>query len=215
MDHGKENNIHPTAIIDWNTVKIGENCYIGPYCVLRNCVLGDDNYLEAFVSIGGQPETQGRSVFASVVIGSHNRFSEFVTIHSGAELNTIINNHCLIQRHAHIAHDCQISDKVIIGGGAMLAGHCKVHEKAWICGGATVHQFCVIGEGAFIGPQTHINKHVMPFAKIAPRSAAYIGDNERSLENKTAEDIEQAKARFFEAIERGDPTNARQENVIF
>jgi UDP-N-acetylglucosamine acyltransferase len=205
--------IHPTAIIKNST--IGKDCYIGPYCVVQNCDIGDNTKLSSHVAIGGAPEMLTTRSQHRVKIGSNNLISEFVTIHCGETRDTIIEDFCMIQRHAHIAHDCHVHSGSIIGGGAMLGGFVKILEKAWVCGGATVHQYVVVGRGAFIGPQAHITRHVAPFMKIAARASAYIGDNNRQKEGLSSKDIIAAQEEFEAAFERKDPTNARQENSIF
>lgn len=206
------NKIHPTAILE--NVVMGEGNEIGPYCVLKNVRLGSLNKISSHVCIGGIPEVTGCKMAGTVEIGSNNVISEFVTIHSGWQNPTVITHHCMIQRHAHIAHDCFLSSHAIIGGAAMLGGHAKVLEHAFVGGGSTVHQFVVIGAGAFIGAQCHILKHVEPFSKIATRSAARIGDNERKL--AMYDDVEKQfyHKTFISMIERKDPTNARQEITI-
>lgn len=205
--------VHPTAIIDSASVKIGPNCHIGPYCVLSNCVLEENVQLRAHVCIGGAPEIKNFSGPIHPVVVSHSQISEFVTIHAGSKRKTVVKD-SLVFRHAHIAHDCFV-DGAIIGGGVSLAGHCSVCPGAIVSGGSTLHQFCVVGQGAFIGAGCNVSQHVKPFVKLMSRAPAPIGFNDFVLKGKSEKAIEEADKEFALLIEREDPTNATNERKVF
>jgi len=205
--------VHPTAIVDWETVSIGPDCHIGPYCVLSHCDLTECVHLSSHVCIGGAPEIKGFTGPILPVVVSHSRISEFVTIHSGSKNKTVVKD-SLVFRHAHIAHDCFV-DGAIIGGGVSLAGHCRIARGAIVSGGSTLHQFCVVGQGAFIGAGCNVSQHVKPFVKLMSRAPAPIGFNDFILKDKNEKAIEEADKEFALLIEREDPTNATNERKVF
>lgn len=176
--------IHPTAIID-AAAELGAECEIGPYCVIgAGVVLGDGCRLHAHVVIDG-PTTLGRGneifPFASLGqktqdlkwkggttrlrIGDHNTFREHVTIHRATVDGdtTVVGSHNHILAYAHIAHDVQLGNHVIMSNVATLAGHVIVEDHAVVGGLAAVHQFCRIGRMAIIGGCSKVVQDVPPF----------------------------------------------------
>lgn len=214
-----ENNfIHPTAICTNVTFNGGGN-YVGPYSVIRNAVIGHNNVFRSHSCIGGDPEVAGFRASGDygygVIIGSDNEFGEFTTAHAGHKAPTIIDHGNLFFRHVHIAHDCIIGTKNIVGGGASLSGHVKLLGDCFIAGGSTIHQFVVVGRGAMVGCSCHIEKHVAPYLKVASRGAAVIGHNERTLGGLSDADVACANLSFLKEIERNDPTNRTTEIRAF
>ena len=65
--------------------------------------------------------------------------------------------------HAHVAHNCQIGDDIILADGAMLGGHVAVHDRAFISGNCLVHQFCRVGTLAMMQGGSAISKDLPPF----------------------------------------------------
>lgn len=129
------NYIHPTAIIGDNVI-LGDNNYIGPYCVI------------------GEPAEHKKfwgNEKGQVVIGNNNIITGLVTIDAGAETPTTIENECFIMKHAHIGHDCFIMNGVTISCGAKIGGHSVVGEKSNIGLNAVLHQWSVVKKGCMIG----------------------------------------------------------------
>lgn len=137
------NNIHPTAVIGPN-VTMGNNNYIGPYCVIG--------------MPGEHREKWGTD--KGVVIGDGNVITGHVTIDSGIEEHTIILNDCFIMKHSHIGHDARIGDSVTISCGAKIGGHAVVDQHATIGLNAVIHQFNQIKEWAMIGMGAVVPKKV-------------------------------------------------------
>jgi UDP-N-acetylglucosamine acyltransferase len=67
---------------------------------------------------------------------------------------------------AHVAHDCQIGNKVILVNNAALAGHCVLEDDVIVGGLSGVHQFVRIGRGAMIGAVTMVTADVIPFGLV-------------------------------------------------
>ena len=199
--------IHPTAIIDPGA-KIPESCKIGPYCVIGpNVELGEDCELVAHVVIEG-PTKLGRDnkVFPFVAIGigpqdltykgeptrleigDRNHFREYVTVHRGTTKGggiTRVGSDCLIMAYAHIAHDCQVGDKVIMANAATLAGHVTVEDYAVVGAMSPVHQFVRVGTHAYVGGGTTITRDVIPFSKtVASRDVSAYGMNTIGLRRR-------------------------------
>jgi UDP-N-acetylglucosamine acyltransferase len=137
--------IHPTAIVD-PKARIDPSADIGPYSIVGAEVeigartrlmanvyvegpiwIGDDNIFFPFGSIGvASQDMKYKGERAETRIGHRNRIREFVTIHrgtAGGGLKTVVGNDNLLMTYAHVAHDCQIGDHVILGNSVGLAGH--------------------------------------------------------------------------------------------
>ncbi|RMF98731.1 MAG: acyl-ACP--UDP-N-acetylglucosamine O-acyltransferase [Acidobacteria bacterium] len=191
--------IHETAIVS-PKAQIGEGCYIGPYStigddvVLRNDVrieshvvidgcteIGDETHIFPFVSIGLAPQDlKYKGEQTRVIIGRRNQIREFVTIHRGTiggGGTTLIGDDNLLMAQAHVAHDCQIGNGVIMANGATLAGHVVVDDGATIGAYSGVHQFCRVGREAFIGGYSVIVKDALPFSICQGNHAKCYGLN--------------------------------------
>ena len=176
--------IHPTAVIH-PKAQIGTDCQIGPFCVLgEHVVLGDRCQLHSHVVIDGHTRLGNDNTafpFASLglktqdlkwrggtthtVIGNGNVFREGTTVHSGTKDGeaTVIGNNNLFLIHAHVAHDCQLGNNIIMSGFAGLAGHVIVHDHAILSGYAAVHQFCRVGKFCIIGGAAKVTQDAPPF----------------------------------------------------
>jgi UDP-N-acetylglucosamine acyltransferase len=176
--------IHPTAVIHAKA-QIGAGCVIGPFCVIgENVALGDHCHLHSHVVLDGHTTLgEGNEIFpfASIglktqdlkwkggvtrtIIGSHNTFREYVTIHSatGDGEATTVGSHNHILAYCHIAHNVTLGDYIIMSNVATLGGHIVVEDRAVIGGLAAVHQFCRIGTMAIIGGCSKVVQDVPPY----------------------------------------------------
>ncbi len=159
--------IHPTAII-YPGVEIEEDVVIGPYCV-----------------IGGRPEHRqffNKKTDWGVRICTGARLSEFVTVHSGTEHHTVIGSGTAIFQKTHVAHDCILEDRVIVGGMVSLAGHTYAQEGANISGHSATIPYVVIGAYSFLGAASLLTKHLAPGEKAVGFPARVVGYNEVGLQ---------------------------------
>ena len=176
--------IHPTAVIH-PSARIGPECEIGPYCIINEHVelggrcrlhshvvvdghttLGEANELFPFSCIGLKTQDLKWSGGSTRTrIGGHNTFREHVTVHSATNDGdtTVIGSHNNLLAYAHVAHDCQLGDRVIMSNVATLAGHVVVEDYAIIGGLAAVHQFCRIGRMSIIGGCSKVVQDVPPY----------------------------------------------------
>lgn len=191
--------IHPSAMIE-DGAKIGNNVHIGPYCVVGAQVkLGDGVRLESHVVVGGDTSVGANThifPFASIglqpqdlkfkgeasrlEIGCNNVIREQVTMNPGTEgggLLTKVGDNCLFMVGAHVAHDCQIANHVILVNNATLAGHVEVDEFAIIGGLSAVHQFVRIGKHAMIGGMSGVENDIIPYGTVTGNRAHLSGLN--------------------------------------
>ncbi len=191
--------IHPNAVVDPNaeiaeSVKIGPFCVVGPDVKLGENVellshvvvegrttIGDNTKIFPFASVGHCPQDLKYSGEPSrLEIGENNTIREHVTINPGTEgggMLTKIGNQCLVMVGAHIGHDCQIGDNVILVNNATLAGHVIVENWAIIGGLSAVHQFCRIGRHAMIGGMSGVENDVIPYGSVTGNRARLGGLN--------------------------------------
>ena len=212
--------IHPTAIIA-DGAKIGENVSIGPYSMVGSDVelddgvelishvvvtghtsIGANTRIFPFASIGHQPQDlkyQGEA--SSLTIGCNNVIREYVTMNPGTEgggMATRIGNNCLFMVAAHVAHDCQIADNVILVNNATLAGHVSIEDWAIIGGLSAVHQFVRIGKHAMIGGKTGVAEDVIPYGSVIGNRARLSGLNIVGLKRRdfSREDIQNLRKAY-------------------
>ncbi len=211
--------IHPTAVVNPDA-KIGEDCHIGAFSIIGGEVvlgnrvhleshvvidgkttIGDETKIFPFVSIGLAPQDlkYGGEPTATE-IGKRNHIREFVTVHRGTAGGgglTRIGDDNLLMAQAHVAHDCQIGNEVIMANAATLAGHVEIADRANIGAYSGVHQFCRIGLEAFVGGYSVIVKDALPFAVSQGNHAKCYGLNRvgmrrRGYEKETIEKLHRA-----------------------
>ena len=51
----------------------------------------------------------------------------------------------------HVAHDCQLGDRIILANCALLAGHVKVEDGVILSGHTAVHHFVTLGTVCMLG----------------------------------------------------------------
>lgn len=78
---------------------------------------------------------------------------------------------------AHVAHDCEIGNHVIMANNATLAGHVVLEEYAIIGGLAAIHQFVRIGRHAMVGGMSGVEQDVIPFGSVSGDRAHLMGLN--------------------------------------
>lgn len=179
-------NIHPTAIVS-KTAIIGKNVLIGPYCIIGdNVEIGDKSVLDSHVVIEGFTKigrsnhffpssvigTSGQDLKykgepTKLLIGNNNVFREFVTINSSTtpEDHTSIGDNCYFMSYSHVAHNCQLSDNIVMANVATLGGHVIIDDNVIIGGLTAIHQFVKVGRYAFLGGASGIKKDVPPYTR--------------------------------------------------
>ncbi len=169
-------------------VELGDGCVVEPHAVVSGpSTFGRKNHFFSFSIVGGDPQDltyTGQRV--RLEVGDENEFREFCTVHRGTIKGggvTRLGSHNLIMAYAHIGHDCQIGNYVILTNGAQLAGHSVVEDYAGISAFCLFHQFVRIGAHSYIGAGTIITQDVPPFSLIvSERQTRCFGINKVGLE---------------------------------
>src|ERR1043166_9611433 len=187
--------IHPTAIVD-PASKIGVGVVVGPFSVVgAEAKIGDDTVLQSHVVIKGDVTIGSGNVighgavigappqdlsFAAerktrVEIGNDNVVREHCTIHRGSPDGsaTTIGNKNFLMVGAHIGHNCQIDNNVIIANNCLLAGHVVVDDHAFLGGGSTFHQHMHVGRLVMVQGSSAFGKDLPPFTLAAERNAVF------------------------------------------
>ena len=177
--------IHKTAIVNKNA-KISKDVEIGPYSIIGpdveieantvlhshvnivgNTKIGKNNQIYPFSSIGTPPQDlKYNGEKNSLIIGNNNKFREYVNINPGTEQGgrvTSIGDNNLFMVYCHVAHDCKISDNIVLANNVQVGGHVTIEKNAIVGGSCAIHQFSRIGEAAMIGGMTGVLSDVIPF----------------------------------------------------
>ncbi len=190
-------NIHPTCVVDpsaqidpstvigpytviGQNVVIGKNNKIGPYCVIENTTLGDNNEFISSVSVGVKPQDlKYKDEPTRVVIGNGNELRECVTVHRSTDINvpTSIGNNCLLMANAHVAHDCHLGSNIIVANCTAIAGHITIEDRAVISGLIGIHQFSRIGTMAMLSGGTMVHQDIPPYCIAQGSRARLVGIN--------------------------------------
>lgn len=176
------NYIHPTAIIGENVI-LGENNYIGAYCIIGDPAEHKKywEYEEQIKDYGTLKIIQkGQIKRGLVTIGNNNIITGLVTIDAGTSGVTTIGDNCFIMKHSYIAHDCLIYSNVTICSGVKIGGHCIVKQYSNLGMNAALHQFSIIEQGCMIGASAFFKGTSEEFSKYAGVPAKKIGINEYS-----------------------------------
>jgi UDP-N-acetylglucosamine acyltransferase len=211
--------IHSTAIID-PTAKMGADVAIGPYAVIgANVAVGERSTIESHVVIDANVTIGSGNVigpgaiigtapqdlsFSSerktyVAIGNDNVIREHCTIHRGSAEGSVtkIGDKNFFMVGAHIGHNCEIGNNVIIANNCLLGGHVRVGDGAFLGGGGVFHQHMCVGRLALTQGASGFSKDIPPFV-IAAEINYVFGLNVIGLRRAgfSAKDRDEIKAAF-------------------
>ena len=193
-----DTHIHPTAIIDPSAkidpstvigpytiigpnVTLGKNNRIGPFCIIENTVMGDDNEVIAHASIGVKPQdlSYDESLQSMVIMGNGNKIRECVTIHRSTKADnpTRLGDGCLLMANSHVAHDCQLGSHVILANSTGIAGHVHLADRVITSGMVGVHQFVRVGKLAMLSGGAMVPLDIPPFCTAQGERARLVGLN--------------------------------------
>ncbi len=176
--------IHPTAIID-RRAEIDPSADIGPYVVVDgpvvigagtrilphavlngHTVIGRDNVIHMGAVIGHEPQDWSYAgAPTGVRIGDRNMIREHAEVHraTSVEQPTTLGDDNFLLSRAHVAHDCQVGNRVLVASGAALAGRVEVGDLAFVSGNCMVHQYVRIGRLALLRGLSRTSRDVPPF----------------------------------------------------
>ncbi len=221
--------IHPSAFVEEGAT-IGPGARVGPFCVVGSDVrLGAEVELKAHSVVVGQTEIGSETVVfpsavigeapqdlkfrgeaTSLVIGARNRIREGVTMNPGTEGGggvTQVGDDCLFMTGAHVAHDAQVGNRVVVANQGAIAGHCVISDDVIIGGLSGIHQFVRIGRGAIIGAVTMVTNDVIPYGLVQSPRGELDGLNLVGLKRKGVArgDITALRA-AYQMLAQGDGT---------
>ncbi len=171
--------IHPNAVID-STAVLGVGCSIGAGAVIEagvqlgaGCWLGPRVTVHAGTKLGARVRVQAGAVLGSDGFGyvrdadGYTRFPQIgtlvieddveiganTTIDRGALGVTRIGRGTKIDNLVHIAHNCNIGERVLIAAQVGLAGSITIEDDAMLGGQAGLGEHVTIGRGVILGGQ--------------------------------------------------------------
>ena len=179
--------VEPFATV-FEDVEIGPGCWIGPNVVIMNGArIGKNVRVYPGAVISGDPQDMKyQGEYTTAEIGDNTIIREYVTINKGTKANnkSVVGKDCLIMSYVHIAHDCILQDRVILGSYAGLAGEVEVDQWAIISPGSLVHQFVRIGAHVMIQGGSKVSKDVPPFSLAGRDPVSFTGINSIGLRRR-------------------------------
>jgi UDP-N-acetylglucosamine acyltransferase len=176
------------SIIGANVV-IGERTWIGPHVVINGPTrIGTDNKIFQFASIGDAPQDKKyKGEPTRLEIGDRNVIREFVTVNRGTTHDqgvTRIGSDNLLMAYAHVAHDCQLGDKIVLSNCATLGGHVEIGDWVILGGLSAVHQFTKVGAHCFIANNAAVTRDVPPYIMAVGQPAVPHSVNSEGLKRR-------------------------------
>jgi UDP-3-O-[3-hydroxymyristoyl] glucosamine N-acyltransferase len=167
---GKGNSIHPSAIIDYDHVIIGDSCIIGKNVVIeKNTIIGDQVTIEEGVVIGSEGFELRRAagqiipvvhlggviIHDNVRIGSHtcidkSSFSEYTEIGTSS----------VIMADVHIGHGIKIGQNVVIQEATMIGGHAIIGNLVAIGRHCSLSDDITLGESTVVSDSTVVTHDI-------------------------------------------------------
>jgi UDP-N-acetylglucosamine acyltransferase len=169
--------IGPHSIIG-GTVSIGDKSVIGANVVIEGeVIVGPENRIAHGTVIGGEPQDLSFSptTRSRVEIGAKNVIREHCTIHRGTAEGSVtkIGDENFLMAGAHVGHNCEIGNKVIIANNCLLGGYVSVGDGAFLGGGCVFHQFMRVGRLAITRGASGFGKDIPPFLIAAERNYVF------------------------------------------
>jgi UDP-N-acetylglucosamine acyltransferase len=206
--HHKTAICHATALVDEGAqlgkgVVVGPFCRVGPHAILKSGVfleahvviegrttVGEDSHVFPFAAVGCMPQDKKyQKEPSSLHIGARTIIREHATLNPGTRhgcMITRVGDDCLLMAGSHVAHDCQVGDRVTMANQATLGGHVIVGNDVVIGGLSAIHQFVRIGEGAFVSGTAGISRDVIPHGFAGPTLNRLLGLNLVGLKRRGA-----------------------------
>ena len=209
---------------------VGAGCVIGPFAVIGAEVMlhpgvtvkshavvtgwteiGEGTVIFPFATVGEVPQDlKYRGEHTRLVIGRRCRIREGATLNTGTEGGggvTRVGDDCLIMTGAHVGHDAQIGDRVILVNQVAIAGHCILGDDVIVGGLSGVHQWVRIGRGAIIGAVTMVTHDVLPYGLVQGPRGELDGLNLVGLKRRGVERTEIMSLRAaYQMLAQGEGT---------
>lgn len=168
--------IGPFAVVE-DHVELGAGATVGAHAVIHSWVrVGSRTHVYPHAVLGGAPQDVSYSGAETwLEIGDETIIREFVTVHRATDPNrpTRIGSNSYLMAYCHVAHDCELGDRVTLTNGVTLGGHVRIGDRAMLGGLVPVHQYVRIGSLAMVGGNTGVRKDVLPFSLVAGEPARH------------------------------------------
>lgn len=221
--------IHPSAVVEPGAV-IGPGCQIGPFALIGPEVtlgsrvtvkshgivtgwtqVGDDTTVFPFAVVGEIPQDlKYAGERTRLEVGARCRIREGATLNTGTAGGggiTRIGDDCLLMTGAHVGHDAQLGNRVILANQVAIAGHCVIGDDVIIGGLSGIHQFVRIGRGAIIGAVTMVTNDVVPHGLVQGPRGELDGLNLVGLKRRGVERSEITALRAaYQMLAQGEGT---------
>lgn len=219
--------IHPSAVIEPGA-QIAAGCDIGPFTLIGAEVtlapgvtikshavvtgwteIGADTTIFPFACVGEVPQDlKFKGERTRLIVGARCRIREGATLNTGTEGGggiTRIGDDCLLMTGAHIGHDAQLGNRIVLANQVAIAGHCHIGDDVIIGGLSGIHQWVRIGRGAIIGAVTMVTNDVLPYGLVQGPRGVLDGLNLVGLKRRGVDrsDISAMRA-AFQALSQGE-----------
>ena len=219
--------VHANAVVD-DGARIGPNAVVGAFSVVGADVsigagaevkshavvtgrteVGPETVIFPFACVGEIPQDlKFRGEDTELIVGARNRIREGATLNTGTEGGggvTRIGDDNLLMTGAHVGHDAQLGNRIVLANQAAIAGHCLIADDVIIGGLSGVHQFVRVGRGAIIGAVTMVTNDVIPHGLVQGPRGELAGLNLVGLKRKgtSRADITALRA-AFQVLAQGD-----------
>jgi len=221
-----ETAVHATAIVD-PEARLGQGVVIGPWVLIgpgvevgdgtevgprvlieKDTVLGEDCRIANGAVLGTDPQDlKYRGERSTLSVGDRTVIREFATLNRGTSASgrTVVGTDCLIMAYAHVAHDCELGNHVILANSVNMAGHVLIEDWAIVGGLTPIHQFVRIGAHAFIGGGSRVPQDVPPYCRAAGNPPKLYGLNTVGLERRgLSEETRRALKQAYRILFQGD-----------
>lgn len=182
-DIHKDAFVHPDADVH-PSATVGPGAYVGPRCtigegavlhpaarVLQDARVGPGAEIYPGAVVGGAPQDLRfeDDQPAAVEIGAQTVIRENATVSRGTldPAPTRLGQRCMLMEGAHVGHNAQIAEDVVIANAAKLAGHVRVARGCFISALSLIHQFVDIGELCMLQGYAGVGQHVPPYCLVA------------------------------------------------
>ncbi|MDB5666575.1 acyl-ACP--UDP-N-acetylglucosamine O-acyltransferase [Cypionkella sp.] len=219
--------VHPSAFVEEGAI-IGSDCFIGPFALIGAEVtlakgvtvkshavvtgwteIGEDTTIFPFACVGEVPQDlKFKGERTQLIVGARCRIREGATLNTGTAGGggiTRVGDDCLLMTGAHIGHDAQLGNRIVLANQVGIAGHCHIGDDVIIGGLSGIHQWVRIGRGAIIGAVTMVTNDVLPYGLVQGPRGVLDGLNLVGLKRKGVEraDISAMRA-AFQTLSQGE-----------
>ena len=219
--------VHPSAFVEEGAT-IGPDCFIGPFALIGAEVtlargvtvkshavvtgwteIGEGTTIFPFACVGEVPQDlKFNGERTRLIVGARCKIREGATLNTGTAGGggiTRIGDDCLLMTGAHIGHDAQLGNRIVLANQVAIAGHCHIGDDVIIGGLSGIHQWVRIGRGAIIGAVTMVTNDVLPYGLVQGPRGVLDGLNLVGLKRRGVErsDISAMRA-AYQALAQGE-----------